>query len=262
MRKKPCFIANWKMHKTLSAAAAYFEALEAKYPRLALELVLAPPFTALSSLSRQVRSAALPGLSLCGQNLHFESSGAFTGEISAEMLFETGCRYVIIGHSERRHLFGEDDLVVHRKVVAAAKSGLLPILCVGETREDREAGRTWAVLERQLSTALEDTDFEGGEMSSGWMIAYEPVWAIGSGKTPLPEESAETHRKIQAFVGDHLKKGRPRVLYGGSVSEKNIAAFMEKDNIDGVLVGGASLSAESFLNIVSLGARAKQASKA
>jgi len=265
MSQKTCFVANWKMHKTNAQAKSYFRDFEKGWPQQALpaEAVFAPTFTAMATLSGLMKDAALPNISLSAQNVHFESAGAFTGEISAEMLFELGCRYVIIGHSERRHLFGEDDSVVHRKVVAALESSLCPILCVGETREDRQAGETWGVLEQQLSIALEDANFaeRKGEAPSSWMIAYEPVWAIGSGETPQPHEVSETHRKIQHFVGDQLKKGCPRVLYGGSVSEKNIATFMKEEAITGVLVGGASLSADSFLNIIQLGAKAKESSK-
>lgn len=265
MSKTPCFVANWKMNKTISEAERYFRDFEKGWLRhnLPIEAVLAPPFTALASVSRLMKHASLEITGLSAQNVHFESSGAFTGEISSEMLFEMGCRYVIIGHSERRHLFGESDEVIQQKIGAARKAGLLPILCIGETLKERRAGKTWAVLERQLSVALENGRLGDGGMGnlSDWMIAYEPVWAIGTGETPLPDETSEIHRKVQSFVSDRLQKGLPRVLYGGSVSEKNIASFMKQAFIDGVLVGGASLSADSFLKIIELGAMSKHASR-
>ena len=263
MSRVPCFVANWKMHKTLSEAEAYFRDFEKGWSQhaLPLEAVLAPSFTALASVSRLMKQASLEITGLSAQNVHFESAGAFTGEISAGMLFEIGCRYVMIGHSERRHLFGENDTVIHQKIRALRRTGLLPILCIGETLQERQAGKTWEILESQLSAALDDLEDGFTDKLSDWMIAYEPVWAIGSGETPFPEEISKIHQKIQGFILDRLKKGLPRILYGGSVSEKNIASFMNQDSIDGVLVGGASLSADSFLKIIELGAMAKQASK-
>ncbi len=256
--RTPCFIANWKMNKTLGEAEEYLRVLEKRWPQLPpspWEAIIAPPFTLLASMATSLKGSPLR-IGLAAQNLFFEERGAFTGEISPLMLRDAGCRYVIIGHSERRTYFGETNALVHKKIGAALRAGLIPILCVGETREEREAERTWEVIERQLKEALDD--LRPGP--SDWLIAYEPVWAIGTGLTPQPDEAEAVHRQIRNFFRSLFEEtgaDTPRILYGGSVTEKNIAAFMKKDDIDGVLAGGASLSADSFCNMIALGVQAK-----
>lgn len=262
MIRTPCFIANWKMNKGIQEADSYFSSFMKKCEEAPLppaKIIIAPPFTALQAVSKRLSGDA-GGIGLAAQNVHYEDSGAFTGEISSGMLCEMGCQYVIIGHSERRMLFGESDEMIHRKLLALRKAALLPILCIGETLKDRRAGKTWERLQGQLSAALTDDLIERGfaDNISDWMIAYEPVWAIGTGETPTPTEVTDVHRQIRAFIENHVGKGSPGLLYGGSVSEKNIAAFMQAPGIDGVLVGGASLSSETFFKLITLGTCAKQ----
>jgi len=259
---KPCFVANWKMNKTRAEAEVFFRdfdrMLKGSTTFLA-DLVLAPPFTALSTAAETVDAAEI---ALGAQNMHYEKSGAFTGEISGDMLRELGCRYVIIGHSERRQHFGETHVDVHRKLMAAQTAGLRPIFCIGESAEDRQAGKTWTVLEKQLSEGLgqEASNRNLSESISEWLIAYEPVWAIGTGETPRPSEAAAVHARVDDFFEKRFGQKTPRVLYGGSISEKNIEDFMKEAAIDGALVGGASLSSESFYTIAALGARTKSQS--
>ncbi|MBN4054702.1 triose-phosphate isomerase [Nitrospira defluvii] len=258
----PCFVANWKMNKTGSESKTYLrdfvKRLEQSSSEQHADVVLAPPFTALSSVSEAL-NAIQAEIGLAAQNVYFESSGAYTGEISAQMLKAIGCRYVIIGHSERRSLFGESHADIHKKLKAVQDAGLLPILCIGESMQERKSGKTWSILETQLKLGLgyniPDQDL-WGNISDG-LIAYEPVWAIGTGEPPIPSEVAAVHQKIGAFFLEYTSHQCPRILYGGSVSEKNIGAFMKEDSIDGVLVGGASLSPESFHKIVQTGAATK-----
>jgi triosephosphate isomerase len=255
--RTPCFIANWKMNKTIGEAREYLQALEKRWPQLPKspwEAVIAPPFTMLAPMADFVKERSLR-VGLAGQNVHFEERGAYTGEISPLMLRDAGCRFVIIGHSERRSYFGETNALIHKKIGAALRAGLIPILCVGETREEREEEKTWEVIERQLREALDD--LRPGP--SDWIIAYEPVWAIGTGLTPQPSEAESVHRQIRDFSRSLWgeEADTPRVLYGGSATEKNIAAFMEEADIDGVLAGGASLFADSFCNMIELGVKAK-----
>lgn len=255
--RSPCFVANWKMNKTIGEGIDYLRAVEKRWPQipaLPLESVVAPPFTLLAPMADFLKGGRLP-VGLGGQNLHFEERGAYTGEVSPLMLRDVGCRHVIIGHSERRIYFGETNALIHKKLGAALRASLIPILCVGETREEREEERTWTVIERQLREALDD--LQPGP--SDWIIAYEPVWAIGTGLTPQPAEAEAIHRRIRDFFRAASGEGAetPRILYGGSVTEKNIAPFMEEEDIDGVLAGGASLSADSFCNMIELGLKAK-----
>ena len=256
--RTPCFVANWKMNKTLGETQAYLRTLEKRWPQLPAspwEAIIAPPFTLLAPMADFLRGSALR-IGLSGQNLHFEERGAYTGEISPLMLRDIGCRYAIIGHSERRTYFGETNALIRKKVGAALQAGLVPILCVGETREEREEEKTWAVIERQLREALDE--LRPGP--SDWLIAYEPVWAIGTGLTPQPAEAEAVHRQIRDFFGSRSENeaDTARILYGGSVTEKNIAAFMKEADIDGVLAGGASLSADSFCDMIERGVRAKE----
>lgn len=256
--RTPCFVANWKMNKTIGEAREYLQSVEKRWPQLPegpWEAIVAPPFTLLSPMADFVKGRSLQ-IGLAGQNVHFEERGAYTGEISPLMLRDAGCRFVIVGHSERRTYFGETNALIHKKVAAALRAGLIPILCVGETRKEREEEKTWEVIERQLREALDD--LRPGP--SDWMIAYEPVWAIGTGLTPQPAEAEAVHRQIRDFFRALSKDaaGTPRILYGGSATEKNIAAFMEETDIDGVLAGGASLFADSFCNMIERGVKAKE----
>jgi len=264
----PCFVANWKMNKGIAEAEAFLQTFEKHAaqgfaPSLLdnnlADIIISPPFTALSFVSEFLKRSSLR-VDLAAQNVHYEGKGAFTGEIAPSMLRDVGCRYVIIGHSERRQFFGESDAEIHRKLNAIIKWGLKPILCIGETLQERLNGKTWAVLEQQLRQAF--GKLLGGPAKavslSEWLIAYEPVWAIGTGETPAPGDAGSVLQKIQACLSEGLKGGRPRVLYGGSVNENNIEIFMKEKAIDGVLVGGASLSAEKFLEIIKRGASVKK----
>ena len=243
----PIIAANWKMNKDVGEALRFAAELA---PRVAdlegVEVVIAPPFTALEPLKAAVASTPLQ---LAGQNLHPESSGAFTGEISASMLVDVGCSYAIVGHSERRSLFGETSRLVAQKARAAQEGGLRPIVCVGETLEEREAGRTLEVVSEQIDQSLETVDPERAE---ALVVAYEPVWAIGTGRTCEPEPAQEVH----SFIRERLAKrfgdaaARIRIQYGGSVKPQNIFSLMGQPDIDGALVGGASLDPASFFAII------------
>jgi triosephosphate isomerase len=243
----PTIAANWKMHMSVSEATRFVETLAPKIQDLdGVEVILAAPFTALAALKTAV--AGTP-LQLAGQNVHPEPKGAFTGEISVSMLKDVGCRYVIVGHSERRHVFGETNEFVGRKVSAVLEGGLRPILCVGETLEEREAQRTFEVVREHLTVGLEGVD---SESVNDLIIAYEPVWAIGTGKTATPEQAQEVH----AFIRECLAKsfGPPaqgiRIQYGGSVKPTNVFELMDQPDVDGALVGGASLDPEAFYAII------------
>jgi len=246
--RRSVIAGNWKMFKTAAETRAFFQTLT---PLVAAskhrDIIVAPPFTALAAA---VDSARGSSIAIAAQNLHWEREGAFTGEISARMLVEAGCRAVIIGHSERRQFFGETDESVHRKAKAALEAGLTPIVCVGELLSEREANRTEAVLERQFSgglAALTPAEF------SRILIAYEPVWAIGTGRTATPEIAAEAHRYIRGLAAARFTSEQAsalRILYGGSVKPENIKGLMAQDEIDGALVGGASLDPKSFAAIV------------
>jgi triosephosphate isomerase len=246
--RKPFIAANWKMFKTIGEAVAFTEAIQKEVGAVSdREVVLAPPFTALDAVRKAM---VLTGFKLAAQNCHWEEKGAFTGEVSLGMLQDVGCDYVILGHSERRHVFGETDEGVARKVASAFRHGIPPVLCVGEKLEERESGQTTAVVERQLSRAIRGlSPSEAGNL----VIAYEPVWAIGTGKTATPEQAQEVHSFIRSFCGSLLDKGVAnilRIVYGGSVKPDNVDALMAKPDIDGLLVGGASLEVASFRRIV------------
>jgi triosephosphate isomerase (TIM) len=246
--RRPVIAGNWKMYKTRAEARAFFQEL---LPLVAgvrhCEIVVAPPFTALAAAVEAVGGSAVR---IAAQDLHWEREGAYTGEISAGMLVEAGCRGVIVGHSERREYFGETDALVARKLRAALDAGLQPIVCVGETLGEREQSRTEEVLERQFHGAfgaLTAAEF------SPILIAYEPVWAIGTGRSATPQLAAEAHRFLRALTesrfGGTAAEEVP-ILYGGSVKPGNIRGLMAEDSIDGALVGGASLSAAQFSAIV------------
>ena len=255
MTPKPPFIAgNWKMHMTRAAAEKLAKAVVKAAPGLSgADLILAPPYTALGEVGQVLGDGPVR---LAAQNLHWEDKGAFTGEISAPMLKDAGCRYVIIGHSERRQYFGETDASVNKKIRTALKAGLIPILCVGESLTERESGETMAVVSRQLGGALEGIDAVAFERL---IIAYEPVWAIGTGKTASPAQAEEVHSHIRRALALSYGNGPAEcaiILYGGSVKPANAFALLSEKNIDGFLVGGASLEAESFVGIASEAIRA------
>ncbi len=212
-----------------------------------VEVMVAPPFTAIHHLKFLLADTSIK---LSAQNLSWEQSGAYTGEVSAEMLFDVGCEYVIIGHSERRQYFGETDDLVNKKIRAALRSNLKPIVCVGETLKQKEAGRTLAVVKAQVRGAL--ADFGPGTLK-GLVIAYEPLWAIGTGKTATPEQAQDVHNNIREILFEDFgtSSGKDvRIIYGGSVKPDNIDSLMAQPSIDGALVGGASLNADDFSRIV------------
>jgi triosephosphate isomerase len=240
--------ANWKMHKSEAEAISFAEELQrAVGPCEDREVVIAPPYTALSAVRKAIYQA---GFALAAQNCHYEDKGAFTGEISGAMLKDLGCRYSIVGHSERRHIFGEDDETVQKKVAAVFRHGLKPILCVGEVLEEREGGRTMEIVGRQLGLAVQGL---GSEQAAELVVAYEPVWAIGTGRTATPAQAEEVHEFIRqryASLFDKVIANQVRILYGGSVKPDNVDSLMAQPDIDGLLVGGASLEVESFKRIV------------
>ncbi|MFQ5697494.1 MAG: triose-phosphate isomerase [Myxococcota bacterium] len=243
----PIIAANWKMHMCIGEALEFASRLS---PRLAdlegTEVVIAPPFTALAPLAEALAGTRVH---LAAQNCHPEPSGAFTGEISVAMLADVGCHYAIIGHSERRQLFGETDAQVAQKLAALLDRELGAIVCIGETLDEREAGHTLEVVRAQLDGSLAGLDPERAERV---VLAYEPIWAIGTGRTATPEEAQEVHAQIRAHLHTRLGRSgqRMRIQYGGSVKPQNIHALMEQPDIDGALVGGASLDPESFWAII------------
>lgn len=245
--RRPLIAANWKMNKTVSETGDFLRDLSGEIGSLlGVEVVIAPPAIALAEAARAMGGS---NLVLAAQNMHWEREGAFTGETSASMLRDVGCRYVILGHSERRQLFGESDGEVGRKVHTALTEGIVPILCLGETLGEREYGKTFEVVERQLRGGLETAAVGRGDEL---VVAYEPVWAIGTGKTSSPEAAQEVHAYLRGLLinllGKEVGEG-VRILYGGSVKPDNVDALMSMPDIDGALVGGASLQMESFARI-------------
>ena len=238
---------NWKMHLTTAKAAELATEVGRGAPDQGVEVMVAPPFTALAAVAQAVKG--LP-VKLGAQNLYPAPEGAFTGEVSAPMLADLGVAYVILGHSERRHILGESDAFIRDKVAAAREGGLIPVLCCGELLEDREAGKTMEVIKTQLEQGLKDIAVESPQ---DLVLAYEPVWAIGTGKTATPEIAQEVHGRIREWLAGRYNKDLAkgvRILYGGSVKGSNVKALMAEEDIDGALVGGASLTAEAFLPIV------------
>lgn len=241
----PLIAANWKMHKTTRETRDFITEFIPLVKDVAdVEIVIAPPFTSLAVAAEFLKGT---GIKLSGQDVYWEEKGAFTGEISPPMLRDVECTYVLVGHSERRRYFGETDETTNRKIKAARAGGLTVIFCIGETLEERESGRTFEVLKRQIAGGLAGVD------PSGIVVAYEPVWAIGTGKTATPEQAQEAHR----FIRDEFRNlfgdssaDQVRILYGGSVKPENISELMSKDDIDGGLIGGAGLEADSFSDIV------------
>ena len=241
--------ANWKMYKTRAEALAFVVALQGETGAAeGREVVIAPPFTALEAIAQALTNRSV--FRLAAQNCHFEDKGAFTGEVSPVMLKDLTCDYVIIGHSERRHIFGETDEMVRRKVEAVLRAGMLPMVCVGEVLDQRERGETFQIVEAQLRKALEGVH---AEHASAVVIAYEPVWAIGTGLTATPAQAQEVHafiRELTASLFNQEVANNLRVVYGGSVKPENVDALMTEADIDGMLVGGASLEVNSFKRIV------------
>lgn len=246
--RRPWIGGNWKMFKTVPEALSTFQELKAGLPApLRTEVVIAPPFTALSELGKAIQDGPVQ---LAAQNVHWADEGAFTGEISTRMLIDTGCTYCLIGHSERRHIFGETDDQVQRKFAACLKSGLRPVLCLGETLEEREEDRIQAVIERQMLKAVEGLSPEA--MARG-LVAYEPVWAIGTGRSATPAQAQEVHAFIRGLLQTRFNKTlakEARIVYGGSVTPENIGDLRSQPDIDGALVGGASLKADKFLALI------------
>jgi len=251
--RRPILAANWKMHKTIAESVAFAQAFRPLVAKAAVEVVVAPPFTALAAVARELAGS---NVKLAAQNVHPEKQGAFTGEIAPGMLAEIGCAYAIVGHSERRALFGESSEFVAQKAAALLAQGLLPIVCIGETLAEREAGRTFAVLEAQLEGSLATIP---AERAAEVVLAYEPVWAIGTGKTATPAIAQEAHAMIRGWLGKRFGGAaeKMRIQYGGSVKPENTAELMAQADIDGALVGGASLDPASFARIVQYQENAK-----
>jgi triosephosphate isomerase len=242
--RKPFIAANWKMNKTVSETQEFLSAFipEVKDEK-DVDIVIAPPFTSLAAASEKLGNT---NIILAAQDMFYEEKGAYTGEVSPHILTDIGCRYVIIGHSERRQYFKETDEIVNRKVKAAKKAGLGVILCIGESLEERESKKTFPVLEREIDNGLHETGIEK------IVVAYEPIWAIGTGKTATPEQAQDVH----AYIRERLRVKYDNraddvcIIYGGSVTPENIDSLMACKDLDGALVGGASLKVESFTRIV------------
>jgi triosephosphate isomerase len=241
--RKPFISANWKMNKTIDETVEFINAFLPLVKDINdVDILITPPFTSLSTASGFLKGT---NIRLGAQNVFYEEKGAFTGEISPAMLISAGCTHVIVGHSERRQYFHETDEIVNRKIKTARKSGLEVILCIGESLAEREGNKTFEVLDSQLSGSLKDLNLDG------LTIAYEPIWAIGTGRTATKEQANEAH----AYIREWLKKNKKgaeaiRILYGGSVTPENIASLISEPEVDGGLVGGASLKPESFAGIV------------
>lgn len=244
----PLIAGNWKMHKTVTQSVALVKELIANCKEVQdREILVCPPTPSLALIHELIKNS---NLKLGAQNLHWEAEGAFTGEISGGMLKDAGCEYVIVGHSERRQYFGETDEWVNKKMKAAFKHGLIPIVCVGETLKERENAMAFQVVERQIKNGVSGLS---SEESKKLVIAYEPVWAIGTGKTATPQQAQEMHAFIRKLLGEIYGKEtaeKIRILYGGSIKPENIDSLMAEADIDGGLVGGASLKSEDFTRIV------------
>lgn len=247
MSRRPLIAANWKMHKTSQEARTFMAELLPKIADLkAVDVLVCPPYTLISTVDQSREGSKVL---LGAQNMHHESKGAFTGEVAPQMLKDLNCEFVIIGHSERRWIFGETDETINKKVHAAFANGLIPVLCVGEKLDEREKNLTDQVILNQMEKNLAGIS---EDFVSGMVIAYEPVWAIGTGKNATTKDAKDAIALIREFV--HSKFGQEvadkiRILYGGSVKPENIKTYMEQDGIDGALVGGASLEADSFAKL-------------
>ena len=249
--RKKIVAGNWKMNKSIAEAGVLAEDVKRELGEFRdVDVVICPPFTALKAVSDEITSTSIK---LGAQNMHFEPDGAYTGEISAAMLRDVYCRYVILGHSERRTYFGETDSLVNRKAKAALAASLIPIVCVGETLEQRQSGSTFDVLRTQVTGSLDGL----GDDLKTVIVAYEPVWAIGTGETASPEQAQEAHQYIRSVIesiSDNDTAETVRIQYGGSVKPGNAAELFAQADIDGGLIGGASLEARSFVDIIRAGA--------
>lgn len=242
--RRPFIAANWKMNKTIGETLSFLEEFIPLVKDVSdVEILIAPPFTSLFVASEKLKNTSIL---IGGQNVFYEEKGAYTGEISPLMLKDAGCSYVIIGHSERRQYFNETDEIINKKILAAKRNNLRVVLCIGETLEERHVGKTFDVLDGQIEKGLKDASPED------IVIAYEPVWAIGTGKTATTWQAQEAHRFIRERLSSLYGKisEEIRIIYGGSVSPENIKSLMDCEDVDGALVGGASLKAESFSKIV------------
>lgn len=245
--RTPLIAGNWKMFKTSPEAINTATRLTELTADADVDIMIAPPFTALSVVAEALKGSRV---ALGAQNLFWETQGAFTGQISAPMLLSAGCSYVIIGHSERRQYFGETDETVNKKIDAAVNADLIPVFCIGETEKQRESKETFSVLDKQVKIGLKDfsSDYLGK-----LVIAYEPIWAIGTGKTATTEQAQEVHGFVRSMIAENFSNSLAesvRILYGGSVKPDNIKELMNMPDIDGALVGGASLKADVFSKIV------------
>ena len=257
MKRRPFVAGNWKLNSTLEQASTLTrDVLKALPGSREVEVAICPPFTALTRVAELLRGTSVR---LGAQNVHWEAKGAYTGEVSAPMLKEIGCHYCIIGHSERRQLFGETDADVQKKVGAIFAQGLSAIVCVGETKEVREQGRTWAVVEKQLEEGL--GRLSPAEAQAQLVVAYEPVWAIGTGLNATPEQAQEVHAQIRGWLKNRFgaePSQAIRIQYGGSVKPDNAMELMSQPDVDGALVGGASLDVKQFIPIVEAALHAKE----
>jgi triosephosphate isomerase (TIM) len=245
--RKPLIAGNWKMYKSVLESIDFTNQLKKLVSNVNIDVMIAPPFTSLFTVSEIIKNS---NIGLGAQDVFWEKEGAYTGEISPLMLISAGCRYVIIGHSERRQYFGETDETVNKKLNSAINSGLIPIMCIGETESQREEGKTFSVLDKQIKKGLEGLTLNEERML---VIAYEPVWAIGTGKTALPGQVQEVHHFLRNLLEETIGKRlstATRILYGGSVKPDNVSELMALPDIDGALVGGASLNADTFSKII------------
>jgi triosephosphate isomerase (TIM) len=250
--RTPLIAGNWKMFKTVHEAVVFAKELRQLVHGVSgVDIVLAPPFTALHAVAEAARASEI---AVAAQDLFWEREGAFTGAVSAAMVREAGAEYAIVGHSERRRIFGDTDAMVNRKTLAALGAELIPIVCLGETLEERDANQTFPVLDRQIREGLDGLN---AQQVGGLVIAYEPVWAIGTGRNATPEQAQEAHahirNRLRGWFGGEAAE-RCRILYGGSVKPDNIAALRANADVDGALVGGASLEVRSFHQLLTRGA--------
>jgi triosephosphate isomerase len=246
--RKPLIAGNWKMYKTVAEAVETARELVQCTAAVNVDVMIAPPFTALAPVAEVIKGTSV---ALGAQNLFWKNEGAYTGEISPGMLSDIGCRYAIIGHSERRQFFGDTDESVNAKIRAALEHQLIPVFCVGETETQREAGETFSVLDKQVTKGLEG--FSSEALSGLLVVAYEPVWAIGTGKTATIDQVQEVHAFLRSLIEkrfDNLLAKTVKILYGGSVKPDNVTEIMNMPDVDGALVGGASLSAKVFNSII------------
>ena len=248
MDRRPLIAGNWKMHTTAHEAQDLASAVVLAANKVTgRDVMIAPPYTALTAVSTILSGT---DVTLGAQNVHWEEQGAFTGEISAPMLKDLGCSMAIVGHSERRHVFGETDIMINKRIMGATQFSLIPVFCIGESLEQRESGSTLKVIEDQIRAGLADIEVSDGTRI---VVAYEPVWAIGTGKTATEAQAQEAHCFIRTLLADIYEKNiaaQIRILYGGSVKPENVDILMQQDDIDGALVGGAALKAEMFERII------------